>query len=441
MKPFLCLVVLLLAMTVALADLTPGATPAETHARLSAALAEAAKTGAVVTLSPGEYVVNKGVGIKNATLTGPGATLRIVNPEGSKDYLFGVSLGSNSVVRDLAITGEGPLCVPVWILGGTRKVQLRHVTMTGGTNIVDGNAPDIHDILIEGCDFYQGGYGLLLDGNCSGDNVRVIGCHFRDNGADAIELNFPKKGEGKFVRNVAISGCLFENTGGNPNSATSGFGVGIAAGQNIQITGCTFYKCAVQGVHIEDDTNNVTVTGNNFEECGLGCTTGNWTGGVHILSGTKYVTVTGNNFSHCRYGVSGLQGYTLHHASVVGNTFRDCERGAWFMQFGQGAFEGNVMQDCGVAIELWRSPGWIITGNTIGAAPPPANTDKSHESVGFRSFGFRDLVCTGNIFDVDVPFDHDNKDWYDEHFVIKDNVIMRGRSRENGQPAEKHPGT
>jgi len=436
----LCLAAVLAAATAAVADLTPGATPAETHQRLAAALAEAGKTGAVVTLAPGEYVLNQGLDLKHATLTGPGATLRVVNPETNKGYLFGVTLGRQGVLRDLALTGEGPRCVPVGIGPGARQVQIRHVTITGGTTLIDSNVPDIHDVLIEGCDLYRGGYGLLLDANCSGDNVRVVGCLFKDNTSDAIELNFPKSEEGKVVRNVVISGCVFDNTGGNPNSATSGFGVGIAAGQNIQITGCTFRKCAVQGVHIEDDSDNVTVSGNNFEDCGLGCTTGNWTGGVHLLSGSKYVTVTGNNFRHCRYGVSGLQGYKLHHVSVVGNTFRDNERGAWFMQFPKGVFQGNVMEDCGIALELWRSPGWVVSGNLIGASPATEGAEKPRESVGFRCFGFRELVCTGNILDVDVPFDHDSKDWYDEHFLIRDNVIVRGKSRENGQPAEKHPG-
>ncbi len=436
----LCLAAILAAATAAVADLTPGATPAETHQRLAAALAEAGKTGAVVTLSPGEYVLSQGLDLKHATLTGPGATLRIVNPETNKGYLFGVTVSSQGVLRDLALTGEGPRCVPVGIGPGARQVQIRHVTIAGGTTLIDSNVPDIHDVLIEGCDLYRGGYGLLLDANCSGDNVRVVGCLFKDNTSDAIELNFPQSEEGKVVRNVAISGCVFDNTGGNPNSATSGFGVGIAAGQNIQITGCTFRKCAVQGVHIEDDSDNVTVSGNNFEDCGLGCTTGNWTGGVHLLSGSKYVTVTGNNFRHCRYGVSGLQGYKLHHVSVVGNTFRDNERGAWFMQFPKGVFQGNVMEDCGIALELWRSPGWVVSGNFISASRATEGAEKPRESVGVRCFGFRDLVCTGNILDVDVPFDHDNKDWYDEHFVIRDNVVLRGKSRENGQPAEKHPG-
>lgn len=441
MTRILSLAAALLAVAPSYADLTPGATPEETHQRLAAALAEAGKTGAVVTLSPGEYLLNKGLNLRNATLTGPGATLRCVNPEDNKGYLFGVELGGEAVLRDLALVGEGPRCVPVGIGSGARRVQIRHVTITGGTILIDSNVPDIHDVLIEGCDLYKGGYGLLLDANCSGDNVRVIGCLFKDNASDAIELNFPKKGEGKFVRNVAISGCVFQNTGGNPNSATSGFGVGIAAGQNVQITGCTFHKCAVQGVHIEDDTDNVTVSGCNFEECGLGCTTGNWTGGVHILKGVKYVTVTGNNFNRCRYGVSGLQSYELHHVSVVGNTFKENERGAWFMQFPKGVFQGNVLEDCGIAVELWRSPGWIISGNYLGAAKAAEGAEKPRESIGFRCFGYRDLVCTDNIFDVDVPFDHDNKDWYDQHFVIKDNVILRGKSRENGAPAEKHPGT
>lgn len=429
----------LLLTGAACAQLTPGGTPDEVYARLAEALAEAGKTGAVVTLAPGEYVINKGLRLENATLTGPGATIRCVNPEDNTGYLFGVSLASNAVLRDVALVGEGPRCVPVGIAGGARKVQVRHVTITGGTILIDSNVPDIHDILIESCDLYKGGYGILLDQECSGENVRIIGCHFKENSSDSIELNFPKKEEGNFVRNVVIANNIFERTGPDPNSGSSGFGVGIAAGQDVQITGNTFYKCAVQGVHIEDDTDNVTIVGNNFQECGLGCTTGNWTGGVHILKGTKFVTINGNNFTRCRFGVSGLSGNTLHDVTVIGNTFRDCERGAWFMEYPRGTFQGNVMEDCGIALELWRSTRWIVTGNHIAATPPAEGAEKQ-ESVGIRCFAFREFICTSNILDVDVPFEHNNKDWYDQSFIIKDNLILRGQSRENGEPAEKHPG-
>ena len=442
LRTFLALVTLaFFASLSASADLTPGASPEDNFERLSQALAEAARTGAVVTLQPGEYVIGRGLNLNNATLTGPGATIRAVNPESNQGYLFGVTLGSNSVLRDIALIGEGPRCVPVGIDGGARKVAVRNVTMTEGTILLDSNVPDIHDILIDGCDFYQGGYGLLLDSNCSGGNVRVVNCHFKDNRSDAIELNFPNSENGKVVRNIVISGCLFENTGGNPNSGTSGFGVGIAAGQNVQIVGNTFYKCAVQGVHIEDDSDSITIVGNNFEDCGMGCTTGNWTGGVHVLKGSKYITVSGNNFRRCRYGISGLSGNELHHMTVVGNTFRDCERGAWFMQFPKGTFQANILQNCGIAIELWRSHRWVVTGNYVAADPAdPAAQDAPKEFIGLRGFGFRELIFTNNTLDVDVPFDHDNRDWYDQHYIIRDNLILRGKSRENGQETTKHPG-
>lgn len=423
------------------AQITPGATPEENHARLTAALSAAATTGGVITLAPGEYPLTKTLMVRNVTLTGPGATLRFSNPEGSTTYLFGLEIGAQVVLRDLAVVGEGPRCVPLNLSGNAREVQLRQVTVTGGTVLFNGNAPNSGDLLIEGCRFVGGGYGVLLNENSSGENVRIIGCHFVENKSDAIELNFPKKGEGKFIRNVVINGNIFDRTGGDPNSPSAGFGVGIAAGHNIQITGNTFYKCAVQGVHIEDDTDNVTISGNNFEECGLGNTTKNWTGGVHLLNGTKYVTISANNFSRCRYGVSGLQGYKLHHVSVVGNTFRDNERGAWFMQFPQGVFQGNVLENCGIALELWRSPQWVVTGNLITAPAATAGQPAPEPRVGIRCLGFRELVCTGNILAVDIPFDHDNRDWYDQHYLVKDNVIIRGRSLRNGAPADKHPGS
>jgi hypothetical protein len=428
----------LLAGGAVLAQVSPGGSPDEVQARLAAALAEAGKSGAVVTLAPGEYVIRKGLRLENATLTGPGATLRAVNPETNPGYLFGIALGSKAVLRDLALTGEGPRCVPVGIAGGARQVQIRHVSITGGAILIDSNAPDIRDILIEGCDLYKGGYGILLDNECSGENVRIIGCHFKENAADSIELNFPKKEAGKFVRNVVIADNIFERTGSDPNSGSAGFGVGIAAGQDVQITGNTFYRCAVQGVHIEDHTEAVTIVGNTFQECGLGHTGGNWTGGVHILKGTTFVTINGNTFSRCRFGVSGLSGNTLHDVTVIGNTFRECERGAWFMEYPKGTFQGNVLEDCGIAVELWRSRRWIVTGNHIAAAPAAGQEKK--ESTGIRCAGFREFICSNNILDVDVPFDHDNKDWYDEHYIIRDNLILRGRSRENGQPAAKHPG-
>ncbi len=405
-----------------------------TRTEIQVMLDEASQVGGTVTLAPGEYVIQRSLALRNATLTGPGATIRAVNSEAAGAYLMGIRMGSGSVLRDISLVGEGPRCVPVQISGGSRKVQLRHVTITGGTILIDANAPEVNDILIEGCDLYKGGYGVLLDNQCSGANVRIVGCHFKGNRSDSIELNFPHKEKGLFVRNVVIADSIFEGTGPDPNSGTSGFAVGMAGAHQVQITGNTFYKIAVQGVHLEDDTEYVTVSGNNFEECGMGCTTGNWSGGVHVLSGTKFVTVTGNNFTRCRYGVSGLQGNTLRDITVVGNTFRDCPRGAWFMEYPRGVFQGNILENCGVGLELWRSRRWIVTGNSISADRRGETDTESSPSVGIRCFGYRELICTNNTLDVDVPFDHHNKDWYDQHFILRDNLILRGTSRLNGEP-------
>jgi hypothetical protein len=80
-----------------------------------------------------------------------------------------------------------------------------------------------------------------------------------------------------------------------------------------------------------------------------------------------------------------------------------------------------------------------VTGNYI--ATEPVAEGQTGESIGLRSFAFRKLIFSHNTLDVDVPFDHDNRDWYNQSFIVKDSLILRGTSRENGQGAPIHPDT
>jgi parallel beta-helix repeat protein len=397
------------------------------------ALVENSQPGDVISVPPGTYDLPKTLFLENRTLTGPGATLRVVNPPDAKKYRTGVQLKSGAILRDIAVTAEGPRCLPT--ASGSTGIQVRHVRLRGGTILLDANAPDVNNLLVEGCDFHEGGYGILLDAKCTGSDVRIIGNRFLANRSDAIELNFPHKEKGQFIRDVVISGNLFLETGGNPNSGTSGFGVGVAGGHNIQITGNTFRKCGVQGIHLEDHTENVAISGNTFEECGLGCTTRNWTGGIHILSGTRNVAVTGNTFTRCRFAVSGLQGYTLKDIAVVGNTIRDCERGGWFMQYPRGVFEGNHLLNCQIGLELWRSPNWIVSNNQFLNEPPEKGADAdAKRTVALRFHGLRNVVCTGNLLDADIAIDHRNKTWSDTKYRLDGNVIVRGKHLRNETP-------
>jgi len=391
-----------------------GTHPQETRNAMATAVRKAAQmgSGAMVLLPPGKYLLNQTVPVTDATISGPGATVVVK----SKDaYVFGFALGANGSLERLRIEGEGGFSVPVDVRSGARNVRLRNVRITGGRILFNIHAPDVENVEVTGCEFFGGGYGVLLNSKCSGRNVRITNNYFKDNGADSIELNFPKEEKGNFTEGIVIANNIFENTGrGNPNNPNAGFAIGMAGARRVQITGNTFRKAAVQGVHIEDNSRDVTVAGNTFVDCGLGCTTGNWTGGVHILSGSQNIAVTGNTFTRCRFGVTGLQRSALRYLTVNGNTFRQCEKGCWFMEFPYGTVVGNVFIDCQMGIEIWRTPGWTVANNLIRSSRPGA--------VGVRSYGYRDFVMIGNTIQCPVPL-HNPEPQSDTEKLITDNLI------------------
>lgn len=392
-----------------------GTHPQETRAAIQAALDAARQPdgpGPVVTLPPGEYLITDTLNLSGITLRGPGASIRARNDGDS--YLFGLALGAQSRLESIAVVGEGPRCVPVRFANPARDVTLRDVHIRGGTILLNGQV-HVDNILIDGCTFEGGGYGFLLDQPSTGRNVRVVNCTFRGNRSDAIELNFPRHREGKLVEDIVIAGNVFEDTGPDPDSGTSGFGVGIAGARSVQITGNAFRRMAVQAVHVEDWAEHITITGNNMLECGLDHTGGNWTGGVHLLPGTRYVTVSGNNFSNCRFGVSGLQGNSLQWCTVVGNTFRNSEKGLWIMEFPHGIIQGNLFEDCRTAVEIWRSRLWTVSGNQIVSARPG--------SVGVMSTRFMNIVLTGNTIRAETPVVHREPEG-DLPSLVEGNLIL-----------------
>jgi WD40 repeat protein len=372
--------------------------PDETHAAIQAALDAAGQPDAgntVVVLPPGRYLLTWPIVFSGATLRGPGAVLIARNT--TEKYFFGLTLGNYARLEDIQVVGEGSKCVPIRFANPASDVRFRDVHIREGTILVDGQA-HIENIVFDSCLFEDGGYGLLLDRPSSGRNVRITNCTFRNNRSDAIELNFPHHENGNVVEDIVIADCIFEGTGRDPNNGHAGFSVGMAGARCVQIVGNSFRRAAVQAIHIEDESEQITISGNNFANCGVDHTGGNWTGGVHVLSGSRYIAITGNTFNNCRFGVSGLQAHQLRWCTITGNTFRNNEIGIRIMQFPRGVIQGNVFDDCQTAVNIWRTPLWNVSGNVIVTSRPGG--------VGLRFSQYQSAVVTSNTIEAPIPIDH-----------------------------------
>ncbi len=218
-------------------------------------------------------------------------------------------------------------------------------------------------------------YGLLQTNASTAvvEGITVARCTFTRNGATDLEFNSPTGS----IRQVRVQDCSFSD------NDSDGFGVGLAHVTGAVVTTSTFDGYALEAVHIEDYSQDVTVTANDFTSCGL-----RDDAHVQIIGGSDGVLVQGNTFHAAMntrrvYLVNALPGGTAPTpggrpaaaptgVTVAGNTF-DCAalvRPVYFQGVWGGAITGNTVTGSGLtrpddAFRLLDDPGTVITGTTV----------------------------------------------------------------------------
>src|SRR5262249_41101297 len=102
-----------------------------------------------------------------------------------------------------------------------------------------------------------GSYGILANSALHGSGLVIANNYIGDVDADAIELNTIS---GDWT-GTKITGNLLDSSAATTPPA-AGFGIGIARGIRVSVTGNVILGSAHHGIHVEDGSSDVTLADN-----------------------------------------------------------------------------------------------------------------------------------------------------------------------------------
>ena len=260
------------------------------------------------------------------TMTNPNVTLR---GSGTLRMLSGAPIGGDMIlitadgctVRDLTLDGAGIGAGRTVTATGTTGTTLRNLTGVAAGQMFLRADGFVKDLLVEGCVLNSQGFGVLVQDPAVGSQgVQVLNNRFvhpASGQGDGIEINCPTNG----ISDVLISGNYIEGSYGT--ALVAGIGIGLAKIHNATITGNVVINTQGDGIHIEDDSTNVTISGNSVFGC---CTdTATTTGGISVATGCKGVSIVGNTVkdtvTRAAFATFASVGDFNEDLSIVGNVF------------------------------------------------------------------------------------------------------------------------
>jgi parallel beta-helix repeat protein len=246
-----------------------------------------------------------------------------------------------------------------------------------GNRFTNTRAAGVHlsgacsDALIEGNRFGPGGYGVLTADTATCTRINIVGNTFNGtNLGDAIEINTPTGGATE-VNVVGNTIAGYSLTGGS-----SGIGIGFAHVVGGSMVGNTITGCGLDGIHLEDGTTGITVSGNRVYNCGRAGIT------VNSSNAARYsqdITIIGNLVSGCltNAGTGGIASegtQPRQNIAITGNRVVGCGRAAATcygidLQFNcnrhnvTGNIVSNTIGSTTAGINLSRSTGTQIVDN------------------------------------------------------------------------------
>ena len=143
-----------------------------------------------------------------------------------------------------------------------KKVLIRNNSINQGININS----EIDNRCFENYDINTNDYSFLINTNTIGNNLRITKSQIHSEDTDAIELNT----NGVNIENILKGTIITDNflsTGTKATGTTSGFGIGIAKGQDIIISNNICKESRREGLHIESVSRNIIVSNNLFLNC------------------------------------------------------------------------------------------------------------------------------------------------------------------------------
>jgi parallel beta-helix repeat protein len=300
----------------------------------------AAGVGGHVTIPKGTYIVATAsafqpvFALSSAGLTiqaEPGAVVKLAATSAAGSYMFGVQ-ADDITIRGLGLNGNGiasAIGVNVRVTSSARAA-ISGCTFknfdggSGSTCVQLSNNPT--DTRITGNAFYDFVYGVLTSSNSNLSGLVIANNTFDGNNTngDAIEINTPS---GAATR-VTITGNLVKNMASSGSS--NGIGIALAHVTESVIANNIVRSCGLDGIHVEDASENVTVSANVVTDCGRSGIAVN-SSNTQATRYTRGVVVTGNTVARCltTSGTGGIavEGNLSHYqCAVIANRVTDCGR-------------------------------------------------------------------------------------------------------------------
>lgn len=272
---------------------------------------------------------------------------------------------------------------------------------SGGVRVL-ATATSREDILIEGCFFNGGGFGVATK---TGDTnmvkkVRILNNYFiGGTNGNAIDIDMPNG----LASDVAVIGNVIRDY---TFASGGGSGMGIAFAQVIggTIANNIVEHCAnAGGIHCEAGSANITISGNVVTNC--------QNQGIVIFHGIAACTdivITGNTVANCSQagldGIAGIEGAgsgtTGARIKIIGNTVRSTGIAASSHCYGI-AFSGTVVDSQIENNSVYGTLGTNNAGISIAAATNVriAGNRSTGQKYGFKAGGaVTDVQVSGNDF-------------------------------------------
>ena len=268
----------------------------------------------------------------NTTLAGTGyPCVRFTAAATSGEMTF---TGSNSVISGLAVTSGGALGIQL----GCKAANCSNVSIKDNIYNRPGKVGPIIALNDAGAtwknisitdNFLVGGsYGILANTAQHGSGLVIANIFVDGVDADATELNTTSNN----WTDTAVTGNVLDSSAATTPPA-AGFGIGIARGLRVNVSGNAILGSAHHGIHVEDGSSDVTIADNIIKNVASG------RNGIDVLQNTptpvKNITIIGNtlraNVPGTGIGIdsnftsSGIPSNVV----VSGNVIEDFGTGIW----------------------------------------------------------------------------------------------------------------
>lgn len=243
-------------------------------------------------------------------------------------------VGSNSAISGLAVTGSGALGILLACkVANCSDVSIKNniynrPRKTGPIIALNDAGATWKNISITGNFLMGGSYGILANTAQHGSGLIIANNFVGGVDADAIEINTISN---RWTDTTVTGNVLDSSTA--TTSPAAGFGIGIARGLRVIVSGNAILGSAHHGIHVEDGSSDITIKGNIIEKVAHG------RNGIDLLQNTavpvKKITITDNSLqaSVPGTGIGIASNFTSSgipiDVVVSGNVIDDFGTGIW----------------------------------------------------------------------------------------------------------------